>query len=179
MTDEPDEQAKAQLSDVEEEMEEVKRKLAGLREQWEAEKLGLGDVQQVRDQLAKVELEFTQLEATIKEKQSRGEMVTEDEYQRLFELDNQRKQFNAKLEAEESESEKPDVQAGESRRLLRQEVGPEEIAEVVSAWTGNSHHPDDGDRTRQAAGDGRPLAFAGGRTRRSGRGRLERRPPQP
>ena len=136
LAEESDEQAKTELADVETEMEEVKRKLAGLREQWEAEKLGLGDVQQVRDQLAKVDLEFTQFEAAIKEKQSLGEMVTEADYQRLFELDNQRKQLNAKLEAEESESEKPDVQADESRRLLRQEVGPEEIAEVVSAWTG-------------------------------------------
>ncbi len=40
------------------------------------------------------------------------------------------------MEAESVEKEEPVAETKSGRRLLRQEVGPEEIAEVVSAWTG-------------------------------------------
>ena len=65
------------------------------------------------------------------------------------------------------------------RRLLRQEVGPEEIAEVVSAWTGIPVTPHAGDRAGQAAGAGRAIAPADDRSGRGRRGRRQRRPPQP
>src|SRR5205807_10314535 len=49
----------------------------------------------------------------------------------------QRKQLLKKIDANESAEKEPQRGAAPSgRRLLRQEVGPEEIAEVVSAWTG-------------------------------------------
>ena len=48
-------------------------------------------------------------------------------------MDLEQKRLSKQLETKESEDEKPSEGA---RRLLRQEVGPEEIAEVVSAWTG-------------------------------------------
>jgi ATP-dependent Clp protease ATP-binding subunit ClpB len=60
-------------------------------------------------------------------------MVREEDYQKLYELDLEQKRLSKQLESKESDTDKP---ANESRRLLRQEVGPEEIAEVVSAWTG-------------------------------------------
>ena len=47
-------------------------KARDLREQWEAEKSGLGDVHEIRRQLAEVELAFNQLAPPIKEKQSSG-----------------------------------------------------------------------------------------------------------
>jgi ATP-dependent Clp protease ATP-binding subunit ClpB len=59
-------------------------------------------------------------------------MVGEDEYQKLYELDNLRRKLAEKVEAA-GVSDEP---AASGRRLLRREVGPEEIAEVVSAWTG-------------------------------------------
>ena len=131
LADETEEHAQARLSDIEEEIEKQKRKLASLREQWEAEKLGMGDVHEIRSRLNDVELEFTHLSAVIKEKQSTNQPVGEGEYQKLYELDLQKKQLTEKLEsANTAEPEKG------ARRLLRQEVGPEEIAEVVSAWTG-------------------------------------------
>src|SRR4029077_9402983 len=60
------------------------------------------------------------------------------EYQKLFELDVKRKSLLERVEAEDADAEKDgeDSPAAAGRRLLRQEVGPEEIAEVVSAWTG-------------------------------------------
>ena len=80
----------------------------------------------------KCELEFSQLDASIKEKQSAGIPVAEEDYQRLYELDVQRRKLRQRMEAEEDSAGKQPS----DRRLLRQEVTEAEIAEVVSAWTG-------------------------------------------
>jgi ATP-dependent Clp protease ATP-binding subunit ClpB len=63
--------------------------------------------------------------------------VGEDLFQRLYELDQQRRTLAARAEQEEQEHPKAAAkEAAPTKRLLRREVGPEEIAEVVSAWTG-------------------------------------------
>ncbi len=72
LTEEGDEATDAQLDDIEEEMEKLQRELASLREQWDAEKLGLSDVQSVRTQLDQADADFRKLENGIKEKQSSG-----------------------------------------------------------------------------------------------------------
>ncbi len=131
LADETEEHAARQRVEVQEEMTELRRKLADLRRQWEMERSGLGGVHQIRGKLAEVELQFSRLSAAIKEKQSSGVKVEESDYHKLYELDLQRKQLSQKLETTE-----PEPPGGAGRRLLRQEVGPEEIAEVVSAWTG-------------------------------------------
>ena len=138
LAEETEEHAQERLCEIETEMEELKHKLASLREQWEAEKLGLGDVQKVRHELAQAELGFGQLDAAIKEKQANGDPVGEEEYQRLYELDNQLKIFRARIEAEASDEQqsKDKDKSHSSRRLLRREVTEEEISEVVSLWTG-------------------------------------------
>jgi ATP-dependent Clp protease ATP-binding subunit ClpB len=130
LADETEEHAQDRLAEIREEMDKLKVKLASLREQWEAEKLGVGNVAEVRKKLEQVELEYERLQNAVKEKQSGGQLVGEEDYQKLFELDKQRKQLSQKLELS------PTQEPVTGRRLLRQEVGPEEIAEVVSAWTG-------------------------------------------
>jgi len=131
---ETEEHAQQQQAEVEEEMRELRDKLAQLREQWEREKAGLGDVQQMRNRLADIEHQANQLAAQIKEKQSAGEPVPENDYQQLYQFDVERKKLADQLEeVEETES---DGGPAAGKRLLRREVGPDEIAEVVSAWTG-------------------------------------------
>jgi ATP-dependent Clp protease ATP-binding subunit ClpB len=134
LADETEEHTKQQREEVQEEMAELRKKLADLRQQWELEKSGLGDVQEIRKRLMDAELQYNQLAASIKEKQSAGSMVREEDYQKLYELDMQQKKLAAQLETSESDSDEKPVNG--TRRLLRKEVGPEEIAEVVSAWTG-------------------------------------------
>jgi ATP-dependent Clp protease ATP-binding subunit ClpB len=132
LAEETEEHAKQRRAEVQEEMTELRKKLADLRQQWEFEKSGLGDVQEIRNRLMDIERQSTQLAAVIKEKQSSGVLVSEADYQKLYELDQQHKKLATQLETSE-ESEKPQNGA---RRLLRKEVGPEEIAEVVCSWTG-------------------------------------------
>jgi ATP-dependent Clp protease ATP-binding subunit ClpB len=131
LAEETEEHAQDRLAEIEDEMHDLREKLANLREQWEAEKLGVGNVQEVRAKLSAVELEFDKLNNAIREKLASGQIISEEEYQKLYELDNQRRQLSKQVET--AESAEP---AAVQRRLLRREVGPDEIAEVVSAWTG-------------------------------------------
>jgi ATP-dependent Clp protease ATP-binding subunit ClpB len=131
LADEKEEHARQRLAEIEDEMGQLREKLKALREQWDREKSGLGNVHQIRARLADVELSFNHLMAEIKEKQSSGIPVQEEEYRRLYEIDLQRKQLAEQLDHTDGQQ-----SATNGRQLLRQEVGPEEIAEVVSAWTG-------------------------------------------
>jgi ATP-dependent Clp protease ATP-binding subunit ClpB len=142
---ETEEHAKDRLAEINEEIANLKRELASLREQWEAEKMGLGDVADVRRRLEEAKHKYEQHAAAIKETQASGQVVDEAAYQKLYELDVERKRLARHLEeaeakqAVEGETDGAGEASGKAagkRRLLRQEVGPEEIAEVVSAWTG-------------------------------------------
>jgi ATP-dependent Clp protease ATP-binding subunit ClpB len=133
LAEETEEHAKERLVEIEEEAVGLRKKLADLRKQWEAEKSGVGSAQELRKQLEGVQLAFDQAGVQIKERQASGQPVGEEMYQKLYELDVQRKALQQRLEQEGTEKEAGKAQA---KRLLRREVGPEEIAEVVSAWTG-------------------------------------------
>jgi ATP-dependent Clp protease ATP-binding subunit ClpB len=136
LAEETEEHAKERLADIEEESTELRRKLADLRKQWEAEKSGVGSAQELRQQLEQVQLGFEKAAVQIKDRQASGQPVGEDLYQKLYELDVQRKGLQQRLEQEGTEKEGKDAAKAGQKRLLRREVGPEEIAEVVSAWTG-------------------------------------------
>jgi len=135
LAEETEEGAIQRREEIQDEMEEVKRQLASLREQWEAEKLGMGDVAQIREELAATDLEYSRLHASIQETQSAGQPVSERDYQQLFELQKKRDALVQRMEAE-SEHEAEKDEAKSERRLLREQVTEDEIAEVVSQWTG-------------------------------------------
>src|SRR5262252_5158256 len=80
LAEETEEHAVERRAELQEEIQELRKQLASLREQWEAEKLGLGDVSHMRKELDRVELEISQLNAQIKEQQSSGMPVAEDVY---------------------------------------------------------------------------------------------------
>ena len=134
LADETEEHAQQRRKEIQEEIIELRKKLADLRKQWELEKSGLGNVQDIRKNLIDAQLQYNQLAASIKEKQSAGSIVSEADYQKLYELDLQQKNLAGQLDTLESNADKKPTYG--ARRLLRKEVGPEEIAEVVSAWTG-------------------------------------------
>ncbi len=140
LQEETEDTARERLAEIEAESETLRHKLASLREQWEAEKLGVGDVKKVQQELERVTHEFGQFDATIKQKQSTGQQVTEAEYQKLYELDLQRRQLqeqaDARVESTDDVASATSEQESSSRRLLRQEVTEDEIAEIVSSWTG-------------------------------------------
>nr|MCU0708548.1 ATP-dependent chaperone ClpB [Pirellula sp.] len=133
LKEETDEGIDEALEDIETEMSEVQRELASLREQWESEKLGLSDVKSVRRSLDQAEADFRNLETSIKDKQSAGFAVNEADYQKLFELDQKRRKLREQVEQEDQHDGKPEA---DHPKLLRTEVTADEIAAVVSSWTG-------------------------------------------
>ncbi|MEZ6092811.1 MAG: ATP-dependent chaperone ClpB [Pirellulaceae bacterium] len=135
LADEEDEGVQSRLESVHAEMEEQKRLLASLREQWEAEKLGVTDVKKIREELAESQRQFEQLDSAIKAKQSSGQMVGEDDYRRLYELDVERKKLSEQIANAEARAEQGEAKE-KKERLLSEQVTEDEIAEVVSAWTG-------------------------------------------
>ena len=140
LAEETESHAKDRLVEIEAEAAELRRKLASLREQWEAEKSGVGSAQELRQKLEEAQLAFDKVNLQVNERQSLGQSVSEEMYQQLYELDVAKKQLAERLEQEEAEKEAAEkgssVESKPAKRLLRRSVGPEEIAEVVSSWTG-------------------------------------------
>jgi ATP-dependent Clp protease ATP-binding subunit ClpB len=133
LASEDEEHARERLAEVEEEIAKLEKELQDLRSQWEFEKSGLGDVQKVRERLASLQIEFKRALDEIHQMQQRGERPDESKYQALAQLDSERKQLEAKIAQAEASG---DGQPKDARRLLKKEVDSEEIAEVVSQWTG-------------------------------------------
>ena len=137
LDDETDIDVVKRLEVVKEEMEQKKLELADLRQQWELEKLGMTDVQNVRQQLANVELEFDRLDNDIKSRQASGQGTSEGDYHRLYQLDSQRKTLNQQIAAAEASGDQEEsAPSSDRKRLLSEQVTEEEVAEIVSAWTG-------------------------------------------
>jgi len=140
LVDEVEESAIEKRTEIEEEIESLKQHLASLREQWEAEKVGLDDVQGIRQEAAQLQHRFTTLDADAKQKQLRGESP-EDIYREMLQVQSRQREHESRLsDLEERDSQASEKQANvataDGRRLLRKEVSEEEIAEVVSVWTG-------------------------------------------
>ncbi len=140
LVDEEEESAVAKRAEVEEEMETLGRELASLREQWEAEKMGLDDVQSIRKEAEQLQHQFAKLDSEAKEKQLRGESP-EQIYQEMLDVRARQGELEKRLEEfeareQKAKSDQADSREDDKRRLLRRDVTEEEIAEVVSAWTG-------------------------------------------
>lgn len=114
---EKDAQSKQRLADLETEIESLQREFNDLEEIWKAEKATLTGATKIKEQIERVKLE---LEAA-QRKQDYARM-SELQYGQLPELE---KQLAAAQEAEQK-----------GFRLLQDKVTDEEIAEVVSRWTG-------------------------------------------
>jgi len=66
LAEETEEHAKERLKEIEEESVGLRKTLADLRQQWEAEKMGVGSAQELRNQLNEVQLAFDQAGVAIK-----------------------------------------------------------------------------------------------------------------
>ncbi|MCU0931129.1 MAG: ATP-dependent chaperone ClpB [Serpentinimonas sp.] len=128
MKKERDEASQKRLQLIEEEMGKLEREVADLEEVWKAEKAAAQGSAHVKEEMEKVRQQ-------IEDWKRKGDFnkVAELQYGRLPELEKQLK------EAQAHEAGKPDGKDAEGKatpRLLRTQVGAEEIAEVVSRSTG-------------------------------------------
>ncbi len=130
---EEEEHAQERLFEVQGEIATVQKELQDLRRQWEIEKSGLGDIQKVRERLEEVKVEYNRAWDEIRHMQQRGELPEEKQFQALGALDMERKALEKRIAEAEAQG---DGQPKGGTRLLKKEVDSEEIAEVVSQWTG-------------------------------------------
>jgi ATP-dependent Clp protease ATP-binding subunit ClpB len=117
---ESDAVSKERLTRIEKELAELKTSATALQAQWQTEKENVQRVRALRDQIDQVKIEIAQAERAYDLNKA-----AELKYGRLTELQRQ-------LQAVE------DSVAGKQggTRLLKEEVDEEDIAEVVSRWTG-------------------------------------------
>ena len=114
---ETDAASKDRLIALQAELADSKEKLAELTARWQNEKHAIEGVQKVKE-----ELDALRTESEKAERDGDYARVAEIRYGRLPELEKQL------ADAEESEA--------ASGAMLKEEVGPEDVAEVVSTWTG-------------------------------------------
>ncbi|MGN0732748.1 MAG: ATP-dependent chaperone ClpB [Emergencia sp.] len=116
---ESDKASMARLETLEKELAQLKEEDAVLRAQWENEKKVITELKGTKEQIEEVKRQMEDAERSYD-----LEKLAQLKYGTLPELEK-------KLEAE-----KENASADQEKRLLKEEVGEEEIAEVVSAWTG-------------------------------------------
>jgi ATP-dependent Clp protease ATP-binding subunit ClpB len=118
---EKDQASKERLKALEKEIAELRSERDALKAQWSNEKKAIENIQKLREAL-----ELTRHEMETAQRKSELSRVAELKYGRLPQLEKQLKVAEAK------------VQSGGKNGppLLREEVTPDEVAEVVSRWTG-------------------------------------------
>ncbi|AKQ54670.1 ATP-dependent protease, ATPase subunit [Bordetella hinzii] len=123
---ETDDASKRRLAAIEEELERMQREYNDYEEIWKAEKAAVQGTQSIKEEIDRVRAEMAELQ-----RKGQFDKLAELQYGKLPELE-------ARLKAAdmaESDIERAET-AGGKPRLLRTQVGAEEIAEVVSRATG-------------------------------------------
>jgi ATP-dependent Clp protease ATP-binding subunit ClpB len=133
---EKDEGAKERIAAIAKELKALEEKDKVLRAQWEKEKDEIGGLKKVKE-----DIEAARVEIDRAEREGHLEKAAELKYGKLPELEKKLKAYegrsderntNAKAKKDSGASDKSSTHA----RLLREEVTPDEIAEVVAKWTG-------------------------------------------
>ncbi|MFN2459795.1 MAG: ATP-dependent chaperone ClpB [Candidatus Velthaea sp.] len=115
---ESDEASRARLEKLEAELAELHEESDGLKARWQAEKDAVQSLRTLREQI-----EMTKLEIDRASQAADYAKASELKYGRLAELERRLKEKEASL-------------GSNDRRLLKEEVDEEDIAEIVSRWTG-------------------------------------------
>src|SRR6266404_3456241 len=115
---EKDEASKKRLALIESEIARLEKEYADLEEEWKAEKAAVQGTQHIKEEIEKLKLQMEEAR-----RKGDWQKMSEIQYGRIPPLEAQLKQAEKK----------PDLK---KPRLLRTQVGAEEIAEVVSRMTG-------------------------------------------
>jgi ATP-dependent Clp protease ATP-binding subunit ClpB len=117
---EKDQASKERLTALEKQLADLKSDRDALKAQWESEKRVIDEIQKLRTALESARTEMEQA-------QRKGDLtrVAEYKYGKIPQLEQQLRELEAKAAGDRTQ-----------RRLLQEEVTADEIAEVVSRWTG-------------------------------------------
>ncbi|MEG4170407.1 MULTISPECIES: ATP-dependent chaperone ClpB [unclassified Microcoleus] len=109
------------LERLEKDLANLKEQQSALNAQWQSEKGVIGNIQKIKEQIDKVNIEIQQAE--LKYDLNRA---AELKYSKLTELQKQLQEAEAQLSATQTTG----------KTLLREEVTEADIAEIISKWTG-------------------------------------------
>ncbi|NWF52298.1 MAG: ATP-dependent chaperone ClpB [Nitrospirae bacterium] len=113
-------ESKEKLDKIMREISELQEKRDELRSQWMSEKEIIAKIREYKEQIEK-----TRIESEKAEREGDLGLAAELRYGKLLELQKSLEQENKKL-----------LEAQRKRKMLKEEVDEEDIAEVVSKWTG-------------------------------------------
>jgi ATP-dependent Clp protease ATP-binding subunit ClpB len=111
---------KSRLEEIEKEIQELKAKQEILKNQWNSEKSIIQDIRK-----SKADIELLKQKADVAEREGNLELVAKIRYGDVHSLEQKLNQANLKLQDIQTES-----------KLLNEEVGAEDIADIISKWTG-------------------------------------------
>ncbi|MBW2084966.1 MAG: ATP-dependent chaperone ClpB [Deltaproteobacteria bacterium] len=116
---EKDEASRERLAGIEQELAELKEESAALKSQWQAEKATISDLSSIKERIeqARVEAEAAQRAGDLTRS---AELI----YGRIPELQAQLAEANKQLE-----------EMQEHKRMLKEEVDADDVAEIVAKWT--------------------------------------------
>ena len=132
---EKDDASRARLDSLQKELADLREEGQSLRTQWEAEKQAVGREQSIREEIERVK-------QGIEEAQRNYDLnkAAELQYGKLPELQKQLEQAETQTPGVPTSGVPTSVgmssSESDTRRLLREEVTAEEIAEIVARWTG-------------------------------------------
>lgn len=119
LTKEEDAASRARMEHLDKELSQLKEESASMRAQWENEKKAITEAKGTKQQIEEVKLQIEEAERNYD-----LEKLAQLKYGTLPELE--KKLVDEKQQAD----------GAKENRLLKEEVGEEEIAEVVAGWTG-------------------------------------------
>jgi ATP-dependent Clp protease ATP-binding subunit ClpB len=117
---EKDKASRQRLEKLEQELADLRERSAGLHTRWETEKEAIDDLRAIKEKIEQMQLEMEQAE-----RRNDLEKLARLKYGEMRELENRLAAAEEKLKQLQAEG-----------ALLKEEVDAEEIASVVSRWTG-------------------------------------------
>lgn len=120
MSQDSQQATRKRLEEIDRELAELRRDYADLRSRWETEKLHIQTLRSL-----KTEIESVKQQAAEAERAGDYGRVAELRYGTLNELERKLEAANAEL-----------VRVQEGPAMLKEEIGAEDIAEIVAKWTG-------------------------------------------
>ena len=118
MKREKDTASRDRLKKLEEELEILNRETENLKEKWQAEKTNISNLRDTKKNIESVKTEIAKAE-----RDGQLERAAELKYGKLPELER-------RLTSEEKH-----ISSGDEVRMLKEEVSPEDVAEVVAKWS--------------------------------------------
>lgn len=119
-------ESKQRLQEIRRQVADREESVNALKTRWQVEKEALTSIRPLKEEIERLQTQYDQAFT-----QAQQTNANED-YVRAFDAEKKLKQARQTLEV----AEKKASQVGEGQRLLREEVTQEDIAKVVSTWTG-------------------------------------------